>query len=73
MLVSKRVDEVENNVFSESSRINSTFGGNLTDMIRFKIILYSKMCENRIMNSLNSGRFKARYIDYNTGTYTAQS
>jgi L-lysine 6-transaminase len=30
----KRVDEVENNVFQESSRINSTWGGNLVDMVR---------------------------------------
>ena len=39
MLASKRVDEVEQNVFSESRRINSTFGGNLTDMVRFQLIL----------------------------------
>ena len=31
MLANNRVDEVKQNVFSESSRINSTFGGNLTD------------------------------------------
>jgi L-lysine 6-transaminase len=30
----KRVDEVENNVFKESSRLNSTWGGNLVDMVR---------------------------------------
>ena len=30
----ERIDEVENNVFHESSRINSTWGGNLTDMVR---------------------------------------
>jgi len=29
-----RVDEVEDNVFARSSRINSTWGGNLTDMVR---------------------------------------
>ena len=29
-----RIDEVENNVFKEASRINSTWGGNLTDMVR---------------------------------------
>ncbi len=29
-----RLDEVENNVFHESSRINSTWGGNVTDMVR---------------------------------------
>ncbi len=33
-LVSARVDEVENNCFAESSRINSTFGGNVVDMVR---------------------------------------
>jgi L-lysine 6-transaminase len=35
ILVSERVDEVENNVFRESARINSTWGGNLIDMVRF--------------------------------------
>jgi len=39
ILVGDRVNEVDNNVFQKSSRINSTFGGNLTDMVRFKIIL----------------------------------
>ena len=29
-----RVEEVEKNVFEESSRINSTWGGNLVDMVR---------------------------------------
>ena len=29
-----RVDEVEHNVFNTSSRINSTWGGNLVDMVR---------------------------------------
>ncbi|MCZ6599155.1 MAG: L-lysine 6-transaminase [Planctomycetota bacterium] len=32
--VSPRVDEVEDNVFRASSRINSTWGGNLADMVR---------------------------------------
>jgi L-lysine 6-transaminase len=31
---SRRVDEVESNVFHESSRLNSTWGGNLVDMVR---------------------------------------
>ncbi len=31
---SRRVEEVENHVFKMSSRINSTWGGNLTDMVR---------------------------------------
>jgi L-lysine 6-transaminase len=32
--VSERIDEVPDNVFRMSSRINSTWGGNLTDMVR---------------------------------------
>ncbi|MDP6693161.1 MAG: aminotransferase class III-fold pyridoxal phosphate-dependent enzyme, partial [Phycisphaerales bacterium] len=32
--VSNRVDEIPDNVFNLSSRINSTWGGNLVDMVR---------------------------------------
>ena len=50
ILVSERVDEVKDNVFHVSSRINSTFGGNLTDMVRFtrilEIIEEEKLVEN---------------------------
>jgi L-lysine 6-transaminase len=34
IIVGPRVDEVEDNVFQEESRINSTWGGDLTDMVR---------------------------------------
>lgn len=34
-----RVDDIEDNVFRVSSRINSTWGGNLTDMVRARRIL----------------------------------
>ena len=34
-----RVDEIPDNVFAVSSRINSTWGGNLTDMVRARRIL----------------------------------
>ncbi|TES88910.1 MAG: L-lysine 6-transaminase [Anaerolineales bacterium] len=34
IIAGKRVEEVEKHVFEESSRINSTFGGNLVDMVR---------------------------------------
>ncbi|HUI64041.1 MAG TPA: L-lysine 6-transaminase [Bacteroidota bacterium] len=33
-LCGKRIDEVPDNVFKVSSRLNSTWGGNLTDMVR---------------------------------------
>ena len=39
MLAGGRIDEVEDNVFRMSSRINSTWGGNLVDMVRFERIL----------------------------------
>ncbi|MBI2570377.1 MAG: L-lysine 6-transaminase [Candidatus Schekmanbacteria bacterium] len=39
ILAGKRVDEVRTNVFSVPSRINSTWGGNLVDMVRFTRIL----------------------------------
>jgi L-lysine 6-transaminase len=34
IMSTRRVDEVEKNVFHVSSRINSTWGGNLVDMVR---------------------------------------
>ncbi|QCQ92048.1 L-lysine 6-transaminase [Rhodococcus sp. SGAir0479] len=34
-----RVDEIPDNVFAVSSRINSTWGGNLTDMVRTRRLL----------------------------------
>ncbi len=50
ILVSNRVDEVENNVFTVSSRINSTWGGSLVDMVRsskiMEIIEEDQLCEN---------------------------
>jgi L-lysine 6-transaminase len=45
-----RIMEVERNVFVESSRINSTWGGNLTDMVRsqryFEVIEEDKLVDN---------------------------
>lgn len=39
ILVSGRIDEVPDNVFDVSSRINSTWGGNLVDMVRSRMHL----------------------------------
>ena len=57
ILVGSRVEEVENCVFKESSRINSTFGGNLVDMTRFKIILEIIEEDNLIENARVQGGF----------------
>ena len=56
-LAGPRIDEVEKNVFKESSRINSTFGGNLTDMMRFKIILEVIKEENLVENARVKGNY----------------
>jgi len=55
ILAGRKIDEVENNVFVESSRINSTFGGNLVDMMRFKIILETIEEDDLISNSKEVG------------------
>lgn len=50
ILATDRLDEVEDHVFSASSRINSTWGGNLVDMVRatryLEIIHEEKLVEN---------------------------
>ncbi|MCH8328509.1 MAG: L-lysine 6-transaminase, partial [Candidatus Marinimicrobia bacterium] len=55
MLAGPRLDEVEHNVFTESSRINSTFGGNLADMVRFDLILQIMRAENLLEQVQSSG------------------
>ena len=50
ILAGTRIDEVEDNVFNVSSRINSTWGGNLVDMVRsakiMEIIEEDNLCDN---------------------------
>ncbi len=46
----RRIDEVENNVFHESSRLNSTWGGNLVDMVRCTKYLEVMVEENTLEN-----------------------
>ena len=57
MLASNRINEVKQNVFQESSRINSTFGGNLIDMYRFKLILEIIVNENLLNNATTMGKY----------------
>ncbi len=51
-----RVDEVPDNVFRVSSRINSTWGGNLTDMVRSRRILEVYEAEGLIARAAETGR-----------------
>ena len=51
-----RVDEVADNVFAVSSRINSTWGGNLTDMVRSRRILETIEADGLLANASKAGR-----------------
>lgn len=53
----EKLDEVEHHVFVESSRINSTFGGDFIDMLRFQLVLEIIENENLIENSRVVGEF----------------
>tara|TARA_B100001750_G_scaffold139807_1_gene111362 strand:+ start:10276 stop:11580 length:1305 start_codon:yes stop_codon:yes gene_type:complete len=53
---SNRIDEVKDNVFSLSSRINSTWGGNLVDMVRSKRFIDIIRSENLGENISNQGQ-----------------
>lgn len=52
-----KLDLVDDNVFQESSRINSTFGGNFIDMMRFKLILEVYEQENLLENAREMGAY----------------
>jgi L-lysine 6-transaminase len=52
-----RVDEVPDNVFAVASRINSTWGGNLTDMVRARRILEVIESEELIERAAALGRY----------------
>jgi L-lysine 6-transaminase len=56
VLAGRRLDEVRDNVFTEPSRINSTFGGNLIDMVRCSAILKIIDRENLVDNACQRGR-----------------
>ena len=49
--VSDRIDDIDEHCFRKPSRINSTWGGNLVDMVRSKHILRTMEEENLVENS----------------------
>ncbi len=56
-VASPRLDEVEDHVFKVSSRINSTWGGNLTDMVRLTIYLNIIQEEDLVSRAAKSGEY----------------
>jgi L-lysine 6-transaminase len=53
----EKFDEIPQNVFRESSRINSTFGGNFVDMLRFQLTLEVIEKENLVENARVVGEY----------------
>jgi len=56
VMATERIDNVEKNCFAESSRINSTWGGNLTDMARSTKILEIIKKDNLLENVSKMGK-----------------
>jgi L-lysine 6-transaminase len=57
ILAGKKVDEIETNVFNVPSRINSTWGGNLVDMVRSSRIMEIIEEDNLLDNAANVGNY----------------
>ena len=53
----EKFDEIPNNVFRESSRINSTLGGDFVDMLRLQLVLEVIEEENLVENSKVVGAY----------------
>ncbi|MCK5741549.1 MAG: aminotransferase class III-fold pyridoxal phosphate-dependent enzyme, partial [Chlorobi bacterium] len=63
ILATDRIDDVADNVFHTSSRINSTWGGNLTDMVRSTRYLEIIEEENMVENAANMGKVLIKRLE----------
>jgi L-lysine 6-transaminase len=68
-----RVDEVPDNVFAVPSRINSTWGGNLTDMVRARRILEVIEAEQLIDRAASLGLHLRHELDALAGRHPVVS
>jgi L-lysine 6-transaminase len=57
IMAGRRVDEIKDNVFAVSSRLNSTWGGNLIDMVRCQKYLEVIHDEHLIENAAKQGDY----------------
>ncbi|MGI8785516.1 MAG: L-lysine 6-transaminase [Acidobacteriota bacterium] len=57
IMVSGRIDDVPDNVFHVASRINSTWGGNLSDMVRCRLFLEIIEAENLLAKVESDGEY----------------
>lgn len=71
IMVSDRIDDVPDNCFKVSSRINSTWGANLTDMVRSKFMMSVLEEENLVDNAKVVGDYLKEKIDDLQNEYPA--
>lgn len=57
IMVTDRIDDIDSNVFAVPSRINSTWGGNLTDMVRCRKMLEIIERHNLVENAKLVGEY----------------
>lgn len=70
ILAGKKVDEIETNVFKVSSRINSTWGGNLVDMVRSSKIMEIIEEDNLLANAEKSGTYLMEKVQQIAAKYS---
>jgi len=58
-----RVDEIADNVFAVASRLNSTWGGNLADMVRARRILEVIEADELFDHAAEQGRYLLARLD----------
>ncbi len=71
ILAGQRLDEVEDHVFEVPSRINSTWGGNLVDMVRFDRTLEIIEEDNLVENAATVGTHLLRRLHQLAGECAA--
>ncbi len=63
ILATQRIDDIETNVFHTSSRINSTWGGNLIDMVRATRYLEVIAEQKYVQNARKMGRYLLKQLE----------
>jgi len=62
IMVSDRINDIAENSFHISGRINSTWGGNLVDMVRSTQIMHIIKDEKLVENAANRGKYLLKWL-----------
>ncbi len=71
VMAGRRVDEIVDNVFTVGSRLNSTWGGNLADMVRARRILEVVEADGLFERAAEQGRYLRARLDELADDYPA--